>query len=161
MTDRETIAKSAGWEYAEKRKIRAVRFFLAQTSDELKTLRTKFLTLRSFRTVRAAEVFKNPFLNGNGHLYVLSRIAHWADVTLPKNWYLMATPEYAIELQKAILKQPFKHVGEGDIEPVMYDAYLGEAKAKFLVELAAKNELGGSSDGREGKRARRSSCDNK
>lgn len=115
-----------------KAKIRAIRYFLAQTNPELRIVREKFLNMRSFRTIEAKEVLANPFLTGHKHIYVLDRIAQWADVVFKCKWWLYSTDTLVYELKKYLLGEPYKQVNEGDVEPVYYDICLQEARNSFF-----------------------------
>lgn len=120
-------------------KIHAVRYFLALTDPKLAPLRDKFIHMREFRTQRAKEVFENPFATGHQHIYVLSRIAEWADVVFKCKWWLYCGPELDKELLKCLNKQPFKPIGEGDIEPTYYDVWLREAKIAYFKSVETKD----------------------
>jgi hypothetical protein len=124
-----------------KAKIRAVRYFLSITDPDLKVVRDKFIKMRYFRTSAAAAVFDNPFGYHNGDIYVLSKIAAWADVVFPCKWWLYATDFLAPELKKCIEGKSFKQVGEGDIEPIQYDIALNENRVLFTAKRAHDMEV--------------------
>lgn len=96
--------------------------------------------MRYFRTKYAQEVLDNPFLTGERHIYVLNKIAEWADIKLVKNWEWYATPELAKQLQLSIMHRPFTQVGPGDIDPRLYDVYFQEAKVKYLKKLSEASQ---------------------
>lgn len=90
-----------------KEKLNAVRFFLAQTEGEGREVRAKLIRMREFRTDAAKRLYDNPFITDEKAIYVLTRIAEWADITLPKDWELYATPEGVIQLAKALKHEPY------------------------------------------------------
>lgn len=117
-------------------KIHAVRYFLSLTDPKLKPLKDKFVNMRDFRTKRAREVFDNPFATGHQHIYVLSRIADWADVIFKgTKWWLYAGPQWDEELLKCLLKQPYKALGEGDVPAEYYDIWLHDARHAFFKNV--------------------------
>lgn len=136
--------KSVNW-IAEKCKIRAVRYYLAITDPEFLSIHDYFKNIRSFRTKAAQEVFENPFAYQTAHIYVLSKIAAWADVLLKFNWWLYATPEGLPELQKALKKEEFKPIGPGDIDPLYYDICLNQIRIPFFE--AKKNNINNTDEG--------------
>ena len=117
---------------AEKRKIRAVRYFLSITDPNFQDVRNAFVNLRYFRTKRAQEVFDNPFLNGNSRIYVLSRIASWADVVYKFQWWLYACEDGLPEIKNALARKPFRTIGEGDYSPLEYDIALNNNRVAFF-----------------------------
>ena len=116
---------------AEKAKIRAVRFYLAQISPETIDVREKFMHIRAFRSEAAQQVYDNPFLYQTEHLYILSKIAKWADVIFKFKWWLYATPELLPEFQRALRRESFRPVGEAEVDRVYYDICLNQARIPF------------------------------
>lgn len=114
-----------------KAKISAVRYFLAQTSPELQIVREKFINIRSFRTKKAREVLDNPFTVDHKCLYVLDRIAQWADVVFKFKWWLYANDDAVQELANYLNGKPFKALGEGSYEPIYYTICLHNARVNW------------------------------
>ena len=132
------VVKPHKW-IAEKAKIRAVRYYLAITDPEFLSVRDKFKNMRSFRTHAAQEVFENPFEYQTQHIYVLSQIANWADILFKFNWWLYCTPEGLPEIKKALNKQEFKQLGQGDVDQVYLDICLNQIRIPFY-ESKKKND---------------------
>lgn len=113
-----------------KSKLNAIRFFLAQSTEDGLIVRDKVINLRSFRTEAAEKLFNDPFSTGTKEVYVLEKICEWADIILPEDWDLYATPNGVKELAKAVLKKP-----HGSPEVTTYEqrrAVLQQCKKDFF-----------------------------
>lgn len=85
-------------------KRRAIRYFLAQTSEDTVEAREAVMSLLKFRAKSAEELFKNPMKNFSSktHYYVLDCLSEAADVAFIPNWWCYATAGGVKEFVKAL-----------------------------------------------------------
>lgn len=89
-------------------KIRAIRYFLAQTDVETIVVQSTVRQMLRFDAQSARELFANPFITGSKYLHVLNRMATAADEILIDGWWNYATRKGVKELAKALRGEEYE-----------------------------------------------------